>query len=232
MSLNKYRIFNLIVILGLLLVLLPQRSIAASQASDTDDIENSERFYIEQSEIVLNSNDLLPAMAGPKEDLDGTKGANTLYIPGMAFMETFGPKVGRIGSYWNLNPGCLRIHANQSDFTPVELPLLFPDGTYIKYIDLHWIDPNPDSNIYASFKRVLWKGTQDSVEFLALWEPERNSPAPTYLRRSVHHEIEPGYNYMFRVEFPPNQNDIFLCGFAVYYDTPPIFPLGFPTIQK
>ena len=232
MSKNKQRILNLIVILGLLLVVLPQRSIVDSQATNTDDIENSERFYIVQSEIELNSIDLLPVMEGTKADLDGTKGANTLYIPGMAFMETFGPRVGRIASYWDLNPGCLRIHTSQSNLTPVELPLLFPDGTYIKYIDLHWNDPNPDGDIYASFKRVLWTGSQDSVEFLALWEPERNSPIPAYQRASVHHVIEPGYNYMFRIQFPPNQNDIFLCGFTVYYDTPPIFPLGFPVIQK
>ncbi len=228
MSHRKHRIFNLIVILGLLLIMLPQQSTVAQVTPEDGGQVINEKQMLEE---YLQRYDSYPTPIGPeKNDFQDSKGLETLYISGTAFKPVFMSDHDRV-TY--AGRGCVKLYENDPSF-PVYLhaPLLLPQGTKISYIDFHYHDVDASQNFEAQFFRAGWNYAADDMEVIATWEPDYNSGS-NYSRKYIDYSVDFGH-YTLTVEFPPNanENNFVFCGYAIYYEPKPLFGLGFPAIQN
>jgi hypothetical protein len=222
MSSKHKRILNLIVILGLLLVMLPQRSTTAqpvkTEMSPTGVLEDPSEMFRRP-------------YAGPEKELNSHLQANgkLLNIAGWHFRPYFERCEGLFTGF---GLGQIRPVDSMPDYCWITYPLLLPSGTTIDWVFFNFYDNDPSRDLAFFLHRFNDVGSEWDV-VISLNEIEAGAPGYDFVGTSVNHEVQMYDTYNFVVAFPEGADyRLLFSSVNILYKEPGVFGLGFPAIQK
>ncbi len=224
MSSTHKRILNLIVILGLLLVMLPQQG-SIAQADVSNPVSPNQP---DDSEEIFRQ-----PYAGPERELDNTiqAGDKILNIAGWHFYPYFeqcegrfrGAGSGKIGPKGTLSEWCYITH-----------PVLLPYGSTIEWVFFNYYDADPDRDL--SFRITKYPYLGDEAGTIIVEGSSSGASGYGYTPGiRVNHKMGMYDTYQILIMFPPGaNNDLLFSSVNIRYSEPPpaLFGLGFPAIQK
>lgn len=224
MSSTHKRILNLIVILGLLLVMLPQQG-SIAQADVSNPVSPNQP---DDSEEIFRQ-----PYAGPERELDNTiqAGDKILNIAGWNFYPYFeqcegrfrGEGSGKIGPKGTLSEWCYITH-----------PVLLPYGSTIEWVFFNYYDADPDRDLRFRITKYPYLGDEAGTIIVEGSSSGASGYGYTPGIR-VNHKMGMYDTYQILIMFPPGaNNDLLFSSVNIRYSEPPpaLFGLGFPAIQK
>lgn len=224
MSSTHKRILNLIVILGLLLVMLPQQgSIAQADVSNPvspNQPDNSEEIFRQP-------------YAGPERELDNTiqAGDKILNIAGWNFYPYFEQCEGR---FRGEGSGKIGLKGTLSEWCYITYPVLLPYGSTIEWVFFNYYDADPDRDLRFRITKYPYLGDEAGTIIVEGSSSGASGYGYTPGIR-VNHKMGMYDTYQILIMFPPGaNNDLLFSSVNIRYSEPPpaLFGLGFPAIQK
>ncbi len=223
MSSKQKRILNLVVILGLLLVMLPQRSSTAQSVG----VKPLPSGLLDDPNEILR----LP-YNGPEKELTYAIQSNqkVLSIAGWQFNPLNKECDSAFEDYDNGKIGPSGTISNQ--YCWLTYPLLLPAGATLDYVYFNFYDSDPSRDLMFFLHRFDDVGSEWEV-LIYLDEIGAGAPGYDYVRADVYHELQIYDTYNFVVTFPKGaDSNLLFSSVNVVYTEPSIFGLGFPAIQK
>lgn len=224
MSSTHKRILNLIVILGLLLVMLPQQG-SIAQADVSNPVSPNQP---DDSEEIFRQ-----PYAGPERELDNTiqAGDKILNIAGWNFYPYFEQCEGR---FRGEGSGKIGLKGTLSEWCYITYPVLLPYGSTIEWVFFNYYDADPDRDLRFRITKYPYLGDEAGTIIVEGSSSGASGYGYTPGIR-VNHKMGMYDTYQILIMFPPGaNNDLLFSSVNIRYSEPPpaLFGLGFPAIQK
>lgn len=224
MSSTHKRILNLIVILGLLLVMLPQQG-SIAQADVSNPVSPNQP---DDSEEIFRQ-----PYAGPERELDNTiqAGDKILNIAGWNFYPYFEQCEGR---FRGEGSGKIGPKGTLSEWCYITYPVLLPYGSTIEWVFFNYYDADPDRDLRFRITKYPYLGDEAGTIIVEGSSSGASGYGYTPGIR-VNHKMGMYDTYQILIMFPPGaNNDLLFSSVNIRYSEPPpaLFGLGFPAIQK
>lgn len=223
MSSTHKRILNLIVILGLLLVMLPQRSSTAQSVG----VKPLPSGLLDDPNEILR----LP-YNGPEKELTHAIQSNqkVLSIAGWQFRPYFQKCEGLFEGYSNGKIG--PVGSMPEEYCWITYPLLLPGGATLDYVYFNFYDNDSSRDLMFFLLHFDDLGSEWET-LIYLNEIGAGAPGYDFVRADVYHKVKSFDTYNFVVTFPKGaDSNLLFSSVNVVYTEPSIFGLGFPAIQK
>lgn len=225
MKLNKQSILNLVVILGLLLLLLPQQSTVAQTGADGSD---------SRGDTITSNPALAQPYSGPAKDLDkNTSSASqsaSVTIAGWHFKPYFSECMDKFSGdegYGKLGP-----KETLTEACYVTYPLVLPAGAKLERIYFNYYDAS-DLDLTLKLRKYDDVGTDGVVENIVDISSSGNEGYNYAVSDAIDHVIEKYYSYNINIIFPAGADATLLFSSVdIDYSLPGMFGMALPMIQR